>query len=118
MTELRAIAAQKGLKFYLHLSKPELFLLLQRQDQLPHTTASVQTKANVKRRRMMVTQKLCCNTNGKNDNSITSEELCKKIRMRAINQVDPIMLTELGPHTVIFFCILIYNRIISDIYWF
>lgn len=149
MRELRVIAHERGLKYYLHLSKPELFSLLQRK-QGGGTGASAQqqpiasavhdeskkhasdgkgdhhgepveaTKTN---------DSSCCTLNTASSAKCASTKNCSKgtrsslrlskLKRKAadddgdeenqphkkkpksvINTLDPIMMCELGPHTV------------------
>lgn len=111
MQELRVIAHERGLKYYMHLSKPELFSLLQRKEgggsaakltptlgiakedtvkkcaltaTATATRASERLSSYVKKRKAM-------------DKAEVPRDI-KKAKM-VINTLDPIMLTELGPHT-------------------
>nr|CCA24129.1 conserved hypothetical protein [Albugo laibachii Nc14] len=113
MKELRAIAADRGLKYYLHLSKPELFALLQRKEgggssalrmdlnfgntfcKKPLASNSMNTQW-MKGRRWSLRLSL-----KKHSVKITENSQNRtKLRKRPINTVDPITLDELGPHTL------------------
>lgn len=116
MKELRAIAAERGLKYYLHLSKPELFSLLQRKEgggsstkrldlNIGNTCCSKKSFASssinkqwMKGRRWSLRLSLKKHSLKIGENSRN----CAKMRKRPINTVDPITLDELGPHTVRF----------------
>lgn len=109
MRELRTVAHERGLKYYLHLSKPELFSLLQRKEgggsskpaedakedgvrrvesaSAPTTRSSERLSSRKKKRKTRENDK----TEAPRDN--------KKAKV-VINTLDPIMLAELGPHTV------------------
>lgn len=160
MRELRVIAHERGLKYYLHLSKPELFALLQRKQGGgagvssstttttmsigATTTMSTKNKPVGKRKvdgtcdkqgeareaDVVVGQKPCdgskCSTatcvSGRvcakgtrsslrlsslkrkttNDEGVAADDQDreKKRAKTGINTLDPIMMTELGPHTV------------------
>lgn len=116
MKELRAIAAERGLKYYLHLSKPELFSLLQRKEGGGSSTQRLDLNIG----------NTCCSKKSFASSSINKQWMkgrrwslrlslkkhslkigessrnCAKMRKRPINTVDPITLDELGPHTVRF----------------
>ncbi|ETI50827.1 hypothetical protein F441_05705 [Phytophthora nicotianae CJ01A1] len=115
MQELRAIAHERGLKYYMHLSKPELFSLLQRKEGGGSATKPAPpadaTKEDVMRRVERTPTATATATR-------TSERLSSRKKKRktresdktksprdnkkakmVINTLDPIMLTELGPHT-------------------
>lgn len=142
MRELRAVAADRGLKYYLHLSKPELFSLLQRKEggggktmaAVATTTAATasadQSKQSSARpgepakeaaadrssavvadaKATRVSERLCCKkTKRKASDEGSSPENKKKAKVIA-NTLDPIMLTELGPHTVRRFTRLCFRR--------
>ncbi|GMF27958.1 unnamed protein product [Phytophthora fragariaefolia] len=112
MRELRAVAHERGLKYYLHLSKPELFSLLQRKegggssraatalaeevkDVKESSVRRVETATRASERLSSRKQKRKKRENDKVDASRDA----KKAKV-VINTLDPIMLTELGLHTV------------------
>lgn len=105
MGELRTVAAERGLKYYRHLSKPELFSLLQRKE-----GGGGGAKAGAK-----VETDKPSGDSGKATATRASERLSRKTKRKAgdatqpvkkkkirvvTNSQDPIMLTPLGPHTV------------------
>ncbi|KAL7693633.1 hypothetical protein Plhal304r1_c003g0010341 [Plasmopara halstedii] len=110
MQELRNIARERGLKYYMHLSKPELFSLLQRKEgggsATKLTVASETAKENTVRRNecaltvrtaaTRVSERLI--SYNKKRKAIDNADDRKKAKV-VINTLDPIMLTELGPHT-------------------
>lgn len=128
MRELRAIAADRGLKYYLHLSKPELFSLLQRKEggggkAKPAAVSNDQGKQSSARPSEHPNDVAADHGDrsakaAPSDPKATrsSERLSsKKIKRKAdeeraapakkkakvvANTLDPIMLAELGPHTV------------------
>ncbi|POM60906.1 hypothetical protein PHPALM_30175, partial [Phytophthora palmivora] len=112
MQELRAIAHERGLKYYLHLSKPELFSLLQRKEgggssKKAATAASDDAKEDATRR-VESTPTLATRSSERlssrkqkrktRENDKTESPYDKKAKV-VINTLDPIMFTELGPHT-------------------
>ncbi|OWZ07488.1 hypothetical protein PHMEG_00020113 [Phytophthora megakarya] len=111
MQELRAIAHERSLKYYMHLSKPELFSLLQRKEgggSSKKPAASEDVKEDVSRRSegapvaaMRSSERLSSRKQkrkaGENDKGETAHDK-KKVKV-VINTLDPIMLTELGQHT-------------------
>ncbi|POM57758.1 Hypothetical protein PHPALM_37689 [Phytophthora palmivora] len=112
MQELRAIAHERGLKYYLHLSKPELFSLLQRKEgggssKKTATAASDDTKEDATRRvestptpATRSSERLSSRKQKRKtrENDKTESPHDKKAKV-VINTLDPIMFTELGPHT-------------------
>ncbi|RLN50806.1 hypothetical protein BBJ29_002304 [Phytophthora kernoviae] len=112
MRELRAIAAERGLKYYLHLSKPELFSLLQRKEGggalKAATHAAKDTKENDIRlvesaptATKRTSERLSSRKNKRKspESGKTEAPRDKKKAKVVINTLDPIMLAELGPHT-------------------
>lgn len=112
MIDLRAIASERGLKYYLHLPKPELFALLQRkQGGNVSTTLHVhpdQISSYAKKLLPVNSSKRCMkgmrhsarlSLKNRNDAKKKTEKGKRKQRI-PMNDIDPIMLTELGPHTV------------------
>ncbi|KAF4320094.1 hypothetical protein BBO99_00005909 [Phytophthora kernoviae] len=112
MRELRAIAAERGLKYYLHLSKPELFSLLQRKEGggalKAATHAAEDTKENDIRlvesaptATKRTSERLSSRKNKRKspESGKTEAPRDKKKAKVVINTLDPIMLAELGPHT-------------------
>ncbi|GLE01635.1 hypothetical protein PINS_up010469 [Pythium insidiosum] len=115
MTELRAVAADRGLKHFQHLSKPELFDLLQRREGGGSSTAPLRDAASAGK----VADVRPCEASTSAKKAVVkatrcSERLCARKRKaeeydhdtvdrkrakNVINTVDPIMLTELGHHT-------------------
>lgn len=137
MGQLRALAAERGLKYFRHLSKPELFALLNRKEgggtaaakTTPTVTMpaaglreNVSAHANVDKPQSAghdaatKNPKACSKatrsseriSKRKRDASVAEDahedaetaDSCKKAKKSAINTLDPIMLTELGPNTV------------------
>jgi hypothetical protein len=137
MAELRVIAAERGLKYYMHLSKPELFDLLQRKEgggSTVHSTSptpsatpatvsvvkeptAAHTKESLVRPSERAHDETAADKSASSTNKRCSQRLSalkrkapaddadsespeKKRLKRVINSHDPIMLTELGPHTV------------------
>ncbi|KAJ0403735.1 hypothetical protein P43SY_003040 [Pythium insidiosum] len=128
MTELRAVAADRGLKHFQHLSKPELFDLLQRRqgggsskvplrdastgkhvDVRPCEIAATEKKAAAKATRC--SERLCARK--RKAEEYDHDTVDRKRAKNVINVVDPIMLTELGHHTFEFVrrngSIVVYN---------
>lgn len=110
------IAAERGLKHqnYIHLSKPELFDLLQRKEgggasitHHPHSKEAcaresekvrdecLPSEAPVKR----CSERISALKRKADADESDSETKDKKRMKRVINTLDPIMLTELDPHT-------------------
>lgn len=152
MRELRVIAHERGLKYYLHLSKPELFSLLQRKQgggtgappAQPSATATGAADAHAETKKhandgtgdrhaesadadaTKTSDSACCPTSSvkcassKNcpkgtrsslrlsklkrkaadENGDEENQPHKKKAKSVINTLDPIMMCELGPHTV------------------
>ncbi|CAH0473694.1 unnamed protein product [Peronospora belbahrii] len=109
MWELHAIAHERGLKYYMHLSKPDLFSLLQRKeggggllkpvkdankDTMRLTESSEATITRSSERLSLLKKKRKTRENDKAEDMRDK----KKAKM-VINTLDPIMLAELGPHT-------------------
>ncbi|TMW60297.1 hypothetical protein Poli38472_000339 [Pythium oligandrum] len=137
MRELRAIAADRGLKYYRHLSKPELHALLHRKaggalsagdGEQQHgegkessvregevTTTKETETTSTKEKKMKATrcsERISALKRKVEDDEEESERERKKAK-KVINTLDPIMLTELGPHTFEFVrsngSIVVYN---------
>ncbi|CAK4184983.1 unnamed protein product [Aphanomyces euteiches] len=94
MNELRGVARVMGMKYFRHLSKPELYQALQRQ---LHHAERAQARAEEPKSK----------GKGKKGQGIRrfwwrkAKKQNKKAKEEAqvVNTVDPIMFTELGPHT-------------------
>ncbi|KAE8912481.1 hypothetical protein PF005_g7234 [Phytophthora fragariae] len=107
MRELRAIAHERGLKYYMHLSKPELFSLLQRKEgggSSKPAAATPDAKEDVVRRVETATRSSERLSRRKQkrktrENDKADAPRDKKKAKVVINTLDPIMLAELGPHT-------------------
>ncbi|EGZ27122.1 hypothetical protein PHYSODRAFT_467578 [Phytophthora sojae] len=114
MGELRAVAHERGLKYYMHLSKPELFSLLQRKEgggsskpaaATPTEDAKEDAKEDVVRRVETAATRSSERLSSRQQKRKTREDdkldapQDKKKAKVVINTLDPIMLTELGPHT-------------------
>ncbi|KAG7400694.1 hypothetical protein PHYBOEH_004741 [Phytophthora boehmeriae] len=112
MRELRAIAADRGLKYYLHLSKPELFSLLQRKEGGGVLKAAASTAEDAKENDIRLvesappptkrtSERLSSRRNKRKspESGKTEAPRDKKKAKVVINTLDPIMLAELGPHT-------------------
>jgi hypothetical protein len=116
MQELRDLAHERGLKYYMHLSKPELFSLLQRKEgggsSKPATStvsSSPEAKTDAVRNaestpepaatRSSERLSFCQKKRKTRDDEAETPKDIKKAKV-AINSLDPIMLTELGPHRV------------------
>uniref|UniRef100_M4C1R9 Uncharacterized protein n=1 Tax=Hyaloperonospora arabidopsidis (strain Emoy2) TaxID=559515 RepID=M4C1R9_HYAAE len=122
MTELRALAHDRGLKYYLHLSKPELFSLLQRKEgggggSGDNANAIYKVSQSIEDAKLDVAQIIASavatsttrsserlsSLKKKRSTDVEAEGAVqeKKVKTAAVvNTLDPIMLTELGPHTV------------------
>ncbi|KAL3669648.1 hypothetical protein V7S43_005032 [Phytophthora oleae] len=114
MQELRTIAHERGLKYYVHLSKPELFSLLQRKEgggSSKKADAKEDSKEDVKEDSVRHVEstptatKRCSDRLSSQKKRKTRENDTedaprdnKKAKV-VMNTLDPIMLTELGPHT-------------------
>ena len=127
MTELRALAHDRGLKYYLHLSKPELFSLLQRKEgggggsgdnanviykvsqsiedaklDVAQIIASAVATSSTRSSERLSSLKKKRSTDVEAEGAVQE----KKVKTAAVvNTLDPIMLTELGPHTVRTWCL-------------
>ncbi|CAH0487495.1 unnamed protein product [Peronospora farinosa] len=107
MWELRAIARERGLKYYMHLSKPQLFSLLQRKEGgglfKPAEDAQEDAVRLIESAQVTTTrssERLSCLKKRKTRENDKAEALRNKKKAKiVINTIDPIMLAELGPHT-------------------
>ncbi|TDH69218.1 hypothetical protein CCR75_004400 [Bremia lactucae] len=104
MQDLRILAHTRGLKYYQHLSKPELFSLLQRNESGGSTVRLVATATNdpVPTAQTSQTRRIttCClrKRKARENDSMEDSRSRKKAKIVA-NTLDPILLTELGPYT-------------------
>ncbi|KAK1936700.1 hypothetical protein P3T76_010135 [Phytophthora citrophthora] len=111
MQELRTVAHERGLKYYMHLSKPELFSLLQRKEGGGSSKRTADAKEDVKEdsvrhvESIPTTTKRCSDRLSSQKKRKTPEDDTadapsdKKKAKVVMNTLDPIMMTELGPHT-------------------
>ncbi|KAI9895426.1 hypothetical protein PsorP6_018750 [Peronosclerospora sorghi] len=107
MRKLRALAHERGLKYYMHLSKSKLYSLLQRNDGGAASKSVDEGKENV----AFVNCALATTTRASERLSwlkkkrktrefdMTEARRERKKAKMVINTLDPIMLTALGPHT-------------------
>lgn len=105
MGELHNIARKRGLKYYMHLSKPELFALLQRYEGLSKLTKDakedvVQLTESAMTMRCSERLSYLKKKRKIRENDMAEVSRDKKKAKMIVNTIDPIMLVELGPHTV------------------
>ncbi|KAH7474072.1 hypothetical protein PRIC1_014386 [Phytophthora ramorum] len=102
MHELRSVAVERGLKYFLHLSKPELFSLLQRKEgggRPQPASAKEDAVRRVEDAPTRASERLYKNKRKTRENDRADAPRDKKKAKVVVNTLDPIMFTELGPHT-------------------
>eukprot|EP00644_Phytophthora_capsici_P015937 jgi/Phyca11/509779/fgenesh2_kg.PHYCAscaffold_49_\ len=110
MQELRTVAHERGLKYYMHLSKPELFSLLQRKEGGGSSKKKADSNEDAKEdsvrhvESVPTANKRCSDRLSSQKKRKTPDDTAdapseKKKAKVVMNTLDPIMMTELGPHT-------------------
>ncbi|DBA03746.1 TPA: hypothetical protein N0F65_004163 [Lagenidium giganteum] len=107
MCELRAVAADRGLKYYMHLAKSDLHALLLRKngtttgtklDSLRASETAGKSRSQSLAKAVRTSARLSERKRKAEDGEMPRKKKGKAPEVTT-NTLDPIMLTELGPHT-------------------